>query len=277
MAILKEITALSEVLLGSLNPPEIRHIHLPPLTSEEENADEFGIVFLEDGSIGPFYCSLEDTLPYLHHRAKTPTVDALPELLDSHTIGERALGIGIFNALSAYLMRKAGFRPDRAPRETGERTPAAGETVGMVGYFCPLVTRLVDEGSNVIVLERQPERVEARSGVTVATNPDAIGRCRTVICTAATLINDSLEEILQAARSAESFSLIGPTASGLPDAVFKHGVTATGGVWFEDHRALEEKLDRQESWGKAGQKFQLTPHNYPGLEKLLAAACKVDE
>lgn len=236
--------------------------------------DEFGIVFLDDDSAGPFYVSLDDTLEGLRSRLQTgglPTVDRLPELLAERTLPERALAIGLFNALSASLMRRAGFEPHRAASDTGADTFHKGETVGMVGYFCPLVDKLLAQGCHVRVIELQPERVELRPGVSVSTAPADLAGCDTILCTAATLINNSLDELLAAAGSPRSFSLIGPTASGLPDVLFEKGVTATGGVHFDDSIALEQRLADGESWGKAGKKFVLTPDSYPGVDALIKA------
>ena len=264
--------ALAHKLLNSLPSVTVADIHLPVIATANEKKDEFGFVFLEDGSVGPFYISLDNTLEELHKRLLgdgLPSAYMLPDLLQQQTLPERALAIGLFNSLSASLMRRAGFKPHHAYSKTDSDTPRAGETVGMVGYFCPLVDRLLARGCHVLVVERQPERVEPKPGVTVSTDPTDLAGCSEILCTAATLINDSLDEVLTAAGSPRGFSLIGPTASGLPDVLFEHGVTATGGVHFSERQTLEACLAAQESWGRTGKKFQLTPTNYPGVNALL--------
>lgn len=265
--------ALARRLVNSLPPVAVEDIHLPAVAAADQKKDEFGFVFLDDGSVGPFYVSLDNTLEELHRRLLSdglPSTHMLPELLQQRTLPERALAIGLFNALSASLMHRAGFEPHQAnSTKTDSDTPRAGEMVGMVGYFCPLVDRLLAKGCHVLVLERQPERVEPRPGVTASTDPSDLASCSEILCTAATLINDSLDELLRAAGSPRGFSVIGPTASGLPDVLFEHGVTATGGVHFSERQALKACLAAQESWGSAGEKFQLTPANYPGIDALL--------
>ncbi len=265
--------ALGMRLLEASNPPQVATVHIPSDASADEKKDEFGFIFLEDGSIGPFYVSLDGTCVELAQRLRTdglPQIRDFPQYLQHGSLAERALAIGLFNALSDHIMRHADFIPARASSSTGEYQPQPGDTVGMVGYFCPLVGQLRNRGCDVIVLEHQPERVAIEPGVRVATDPQALANCRSIICTAATLINDSLDSILAATTAAESFSLIGPTASGLPDVLFAHGVTATGGVWFDDTTAVQEKLAQRASWGKVGQKYQLTTANYPGIDALLA-------
>ncbi len=265
-------------LLDSASPPQVTSIYIPPKTPVDESTDEFGFVFLEDGSIGPFYVSLDDTRAELERRLVIdglPNTWGFPHWLERGSLAQRAVAIGLFNACSDHVMRRAGFVPTHVPA-AGNRDPQPGETIGMVGYFRPLVKKLKSRGCDLIVLEHQPERVAIEPGVRVATDPQALANCRSIICTAATLINDSLDSILAATPTAESFSLIGPTASGLPDVLFAHGVTATGGVWFDDTTAVQEKLDQQASWGKVGQKYQLTSANYPGIDALLARINRPD-
>jgi hypothetical protein len=105
----------------------------------------------------------------------------------------------------------------------------------------------------------------------------SLAHCRLVYCTASTLINDSLEQVLENCVNAEAVDLIGPTGSGLPDVLFEHGVHAVGGVSFDDAVALREVLARRESWGAVGNKYELTAANYPGFEALLSAALNQDE
>lgn len=124
----------------------------------------------------------------------------------------------------------------------------------------------------VLVIEQQPDRVPQREHVELSRDAAALADCRLVYCTASTLINDSLKQVLDCCRSAAAVDLIGPTGRGLPDVVFANGIHAVGGIAFADATALREVLARRESWGSVGQKYELTVANYPGVESLLAAA-----
>ena len=64
-------------------------------------------------------------------------------------------------------------------------------------------------------------------------------------------------------------TLIGPSGSGLPDALFARGVTAVGGIDFANRDHLLEQLDQAAPWGSAGRKYQLDASTYPGLNMLL--------
>jgi hypothetical protein len=92
-----------------------------------------------------------------------------------------------------------------------------------------------------------------------------------VLCSASVLINDTLDELLDACAGARSFELVGPSGSGLPDPLFRRGVSAVGGIAFERPERLRDTLARGEPWGLAGRKYQIEPEGYPGVGRLLAA------
>ena len=276
MTIGTEILALGRRLCRELNPPDIVGLHLPEAAATGEFRDEFGFVFLADGTAAPFYVSLPGTLTRLHQIFPEPAQLrlALPNCLQAlveSSLPERALAIGAWNALSHHLFRRAGFTCP--PRGSGaEMQLVKGERVGMIGYFGPVIDRLVTEGVEVLVIEKQPQRVPPREHVVLSQDPADLGDCRLVYCTASTLINDSLQQILDCCHRAEAVDLLGPSGSGLPDVLFAHGIHAVGGVAFADATALRAALARRESWGSAGKKYELTGSSYPGVETLLDAA-----
>ncbi len=280
MSLSRDYRALARRIAEHIELPAVAGLHLPHIVEEAEKPDEFGFVFLEDGSVGPFYTSLEDSLPRLWHRYPDPAgvrADALQltQAFGDADLAASALALGAFNAISQHLFRRARYSPARASASdasTGLARPAAGDRVGMVGYFCPLVERLLEQGVQVLVVEKKPERVEIVEGVELAQSAAELQHCDQVLCTASTLINGSLEDILRHSRGRGGFSLIGPSGSGLPDLLFERGVDSVGGIEFTDLDALHEALEQQVSWGHAGHKYQLTADNYPGVGELLRRA-----
>ena len=274
-AISSDYQALGERVADLLGNPAVAGLYLPAPVEDETFRDEFGFVFLADGSAGPFYVSMGDILQRLWQRHPDPAAyrgDALGLLqgFASTDMADRALAQGTYNALSTALYRGAGFQPpDRTPNSGLSDTPP-GMLVGMVGYFAPLVEKLTAQGCRVLVLEQAPERVTTQPGVAVTTDPRALRDCPQVLCSASTLINDSLEAVLAAVDPRARFELIGPSGSGLPDPLFARGVSAVGGSLFGEKADLVERLQRGESWGSASRKYQLDPTSYPGLEQLIA-------
>jgi hypothetical protein len=267
---------LTERIAPALAPLAMEGLYLPPLRDDGECRDEFGFVFLADGSVGPFYVSLPTVLATLWRRYPRPGGLRLDPVETARRIAgadlaERALALGAFNALSRALMRRAGY----APPDRGASKELTGDAprgpVGMVGYFAPVVDRLVAGGAEVLILEQQPARVPPRPAVRVTTRPTDLAACRRVLCTASVLINDTLDELLAACAGADAFELVGPSGSGLPDPLFRRGVSAVGGVAFESAGLLRDTLARGEPWGVAGRKYRIAAGDYPGLGRLLGA------
>jgi len=275
-SIARDYQELGQLQTKALGHPVLNGLYLPAPVPDETFRDEFGFVFLNDGSVGPFYVSMDDVLQTLWTRYPEPaayTGDAslvLAGFTEGNAV-DRALALGVYNALSAAVLRDAGFHaPDRAPASGLPDLPP-GSLVGMVGYFCPLIDKLMERGCAVLVLEQAPQRVVERPGVTLTIDPGDLSRCAHVLCTAATLINDSLGQILSAVAEGATVELIGPSGSGLPDPLFARGVASVGGSSFAQKSSLLECLERGESWGSAGRKYQLTPENYPGYGRLLGS------
>lgn len=267
--------AIGARLAALLGRPRINGLYLPEPVADETFRDEFGFVFLDDGGIGPFYVSMQDILPGISRRYPVPErcdedAASLLQGFASTDPATRALALGAYNALSASLYRAAGFEPPDRTANSGLNHLSPGYPVGMVGYFSPLVDKLAARGCEVLVLERSPERVPERPGVAVTTRPRDLADCKQILCTASTLINDSLEEVLAVTLAGSRFELVGPSGSGLPDPLFARGVTSIGGVSFSDREQLIDHLRRGGSWGEAGRKYQLDANSYPGLERLIA-------
>lgn len=275
MTLDQQYLQLTKKICNHISIPPVVSVHLPNPIDDAENPDKFGFIFLQDGSVGPFYTSLEDSLQQLWQQipdGKTLAINTveLIQYLATDSLGNRALAIGAFNAMSQHLMQRTAYSPvaNNKASSTGLSKPKAGESVGMVGYFCPLVEQFLVQGTSVVVLEKNPARVELADGLTLTTRPEDLAQCQHVLCTASTLINGSLPDILKHCQK-KTLSLIGPSGSGLPDILFQHGVQAVGGIQFFDLPALHEALHTQQSWGHAGNKYQLTPHSYPGVDYLL--------
>jgi len=276
MSISLEYLQLARKIADSLQIPAVSGIHLPSIVEDSEKPDEFGFVFLEDGSVGPFYTSLNDTLEKLwsiYPDGKSCELDTIKliEYFEDESEALHAVALGAFNALSQHVMSRASYSPVEyaTTSSIGFSEPEPGQTIGMVGYFKPLIENFLSEGIEVLVLEKNPDRVELQKGIRLSTNPADLTSCEYILCTASTLINGSLDEILAVRNNTTRLSLIGPSGSGLPDILFKHGVDAVGGIKFHDNKALLDALDKQEKWGHAGEKYQLTTVNYPGVSQLL--------
>jgi len=258
----------------TLRLPTIERILLPAeQSSPSEIKDNFAFVLLNDGSVGPFYSCLGQTRQWLEGNARKlvgQSAAQIADRLDGVDIPRSALALGAFNAMGQHVMRRAGFDPAKIPRRSDTDLPDAH--IGMVGFFGPLIDRYLAQGKRVTVIEQQPERVPAELGLPVFTSPEPLAECDTILCTASTLINNTLESIIAAAGDPAKINIIGPSASGLPDLLFELGIHATGGLIIDRPDELIKAMAAGESWGSCGRKYQLTQTDYPGLSALLETA-----
>ena len=270
---LKDYHRLLQRIGDRLALPDISEVLLPAARAAPEKKDEFGFVLLSDGSVGPFYVSLADTLIELQRDSADASYRSMDTLSVAGRLGDdslpvSALALGAYNALSQHLMRKAGFDPAQHSASGGPEGTQV--RVGMVGFFPPLAEKFLRQGCRITVIEKQPQRVPTELGLQVSTTPEALVGCDYVVCTASTLINNTIDEVLRATPRMASLNLFGPSASGLPDPLFARGVASVGGIVIDSVEQLRAALAAGEPWGASGRKYQLAAADYPGLEALLS-------
>ena len=146
---------------------------------------------------------------------------------------KKAIGIAILNALSEFCWK---HRPDYT-RETGRDVldtiplPEDGYVV-VVGALVPIIRRLKARGKpfGILELDLRTLKPDELPYVIPQDNADAaVRRADMLVITGTTLINNTLEPLLALARPGASVVVVGPTASMLPGAFFRRGVTLLGG------------------------------------------------
>ncbi|MCM2288938.1 MAG: DUF364 domain-containing protein [Sulfuritalea sp.] len=260
------------------NPlPRVRALHLPPAQScdPEANKGEFCALELDDGSLGLSYVRLDDTLARLRDGADGFGLAGADALAVAHRYASadscgKTLGFAAANALTRCLFGRAGFRPDDSTDSIGQMQPQAGEQIGMIGLFRPLLGRVLQSGARLTVVELKAELAGDAEGYRVTLDAAELAACSKVVSTSTLLLNDTLDRMLEHCRNASWFAMVGPSAGCLPDALFARGVTLLGGSWVIDRAGFVDALKRGEKPSACAAKFALTADNYPGFEPLLA-------
>lgn len=242
--------------------PRVRALHLPPVPWNRTKDGEFGAIELDDGSLGVSYVLLDGTLAEL--AARHPRGDALAgdDALawarrwadPSAAPAQRTIGYAAVNALARHLNDRAGYVPPAATDSIGGLDPQPGETIGMVGYFPPLVKQVIARGARLVVVELRADLAGAHDGFHVTLDPAALRDCHAVLMTSTVLLNDTLDALLAHCRSARSVVMVGPGASCLPDPLFERGVTALAGVWIADCAGFVQALRAGAPWGDHARK-----------------------
>lgn len=271
VGVAREFLEQIERIAARIAIPRVRALHLPAPGLSGKEA-EFCALELDDGAIGLSYVWLGDTLSGL--RAGPPQVAGLDAFQVASWFAHdhptrRTIGFAAINAISQFLFAQAGYVPDEAADSIGLLDPAAGEHIGMVGLFPPLIERVLSTGARLTVLELRTDLAGERSGYRVTLDPGELSGCDKIVCTSTVLLNDTLEQVLAAGRRARYFGIIGPTAGCLPDPLFARGVDILGGTRVLERNAFVAALQRGEPWGRHARKYCIRRRDYPGFDALL--------
>ncbi|MDH3377220.1 MAG: DUF364 domain-containing protein [Gammaproteobacteria bacterium] len=256
-----------------LSFPAIDRVVWPRAKRNPCKSGEFALVVLDDGSAGLFYVWLDDTLERLVGIDPGEVEGLNPaEYLAAgprHGLEHRALALGVMNAMSQWLFCAARI-PLSGSGSMGDMAFTSSDKVGMVGLFPSLADRLQQQGTEFVVVEKDTALRDDYPQYTVSMNPQDLLSCTKILITGSTLLNDSLDDVLAHCAGAKRVSVIGPTASCLPDALFRRGVHRVGGSRVVDLDSLLARQVVDQPWGDAVQKYVLDRNHYPGLDRLLS-------
>ena len=151
---------------------------------------------------------------------------------------KKALGIAVLNALSATCWNQKGY--DKNYKITYDADPVDEDTiilqdrtVTVVGALIPYIKMLKQNKKKFFILELDPRTLkedELDYFMPVDKSHEALGQSDLIIITGTTIINDTLEGLVSMAKEGAEIIVVGPTASILPDAFFKRGITKIGSV-----------------------------------------------
>lgn len=106
------------------------------------------------------------------------------------------------------------------------------DEIGMVGNFIPLAEALRKRSRALHIFERQPDRSTGLLPEHAA--PEILPRCQVVILTAATLLNRTIDKLLDYCWKAREIVVMGLSTPLLPEAFAPYGVTVLSGVRVTD-------------------------------------------
>ncbi|MFH2128236.1 MAG: DUF364 domain-containing protein, partial [Pseudomonadota bacterium] len=110
------------------------------------------------------------------------------------------------------------------------------DTVGMVGYFGPLAPEVRRRAGRLVIFER----VDLPQGDILPQEKakDLLPRCQVAIISATTLLNQTLEPLLEACAACREVVLLGPSTPLCPQVFTGTPVTMLSGVAVRDAPAL---------------------------------------
>ena len=160
----------------------------------------------------------------------------------------RAVGIATLNALAERSWKKQphpGTVLHPACDAFAITAPRPGEQVVLVGAFIPFLKELKRRGTQYLVLEQNPATLKAEEMPfyrPAERAPEVVPQADVLLITGATLLNDTLEDLLALARPETRVIVVGPTVGMLPDAFFARGADILGSVRITEPDAFLELL-----------------------------------
>ena len=275
--ILTELTTLAKQAHASLEPITVARILIvDPHPSPDRDA-EFGLVELDNGSAGLYYAWLGESQADMQAQFTARDLTRLSPLeLVGYTAhdsdAERSLGLATINALTDAFYRAVRYSPPEAPDSMGGLEFESGDHVGMVGNFLPLVRKLAASGIRTTVVERKAHMINDGDRVRVTLDPTKLRDCNKIICTGATLLNNSLDDMLEYCRQADVIALLGPTVGFFPDPLFARGIDRVGGIRLDDANGAYARLASGRKVGDSAIRTLITRDEYPGFDELRAHA-----
>lgn len=189
----------------------------------------------------------------------------------------RAVGIAAMNALAAFCW-------DRKPHPGVELQSgidafeaaaiAPGQTVVVVGAFVPFLRELKRRGNPFFVLEQDPATLKADELPFyrhASEFPAVVPQADVLLITGTTLLNDTLDDLLAAARPDACKVVVGPTVGLVPDAYLRRGCDILGSIQVthadEFLDVLAEGGSGYHFFGKSAEKIVLRARRRDGARK----------
>ena len=271
MSLKDNFAQMIDHLSSRFSVPPVGDVFLPPLHDGQWPEDEkFMAIVLEGGATGISYVSVpaDEAAAYTALRTQDLVGQDPRELAHAFggedSVGEM-LGMASINAICQHAMNEVGYEPDHATDPMGLLSVEQGDRIGMVGLFAGLAMRIRERGADLIVIEKDERLIEQHPELPVTLDVTRLSSCNKVLCTAVTVLNNSLDEVLGHCSPDAFVSVVGPSAGYLPDPLFACGVDVVGGRVVTDSEAFLRRLVGRQRWTDTTRKTCFQKLTYQGI------------
>ncbi|AKB52675.1 Molybdenum ABC transporter ATP-binding protein [Methanosarcina barkeri str. Wiesmoor] len=164
---------------------------------------------------------------------KGKTADKVLELALSKNPLEASVGVATANALS-HMLRD--IKPENFPASNIDILDLIKpeDRVAMVGYFAPLVPKILKITNKLTILEKR--EIESPKTLTLPSEKarEVLPTSDVIILSASTLANRTFDELLSLRGAAREVVLLGPSSPLYPAPFFERGITAVMGTQILD-------------------------------------------
>ncbi len=166
------------------------------------------------------------------------TSELLNYAMDNNPL-KSAIGVAVINAISNLLMDNGynNYKVWNYKDALDLVDIDKNDRVAMIGAFPPFIRKIKDYTNNIHVIERNPRALDRDELTTLYSEEkgkEIIPESDILIITGVTVVNHTIDGILDIAKKAKDIVIVGPTASMIPDPLFKKGATLLAGVKIYD-------------------------------------------
>lgn len=157
--------------------------------------------------------------------------DAAAWAVEGNNVISRALGLGVLNSVACPEVRKSDTDlQDSDAVFAAEIRPE--DTIGIIGHIGPVISRLQGRPNRILIFERN-ESKGAAGTYPESAEPELLPDCQVVFITSSSLINGTLENLLQYCTNARDIIMVGSSTPLYPKAFAGTGVTVLSGtIWL---------------------------------------------
>ena len=181
---------------------------------------------------------------------------------------KKIVGVATINAISQYVLQTDDSYTFLEEDFFNYLKIGKKTSVTFIGLIKPMIRRIRDITKNITIIEKDLEPSSFFEKFTLVQNIRKLKKeeitTDILICTGTALINGTIEHILEVYKEdADFLAIMGPSASILPDTLFKEGADLLGGMYFNDSAASLKVI--QEGGGtrffkKYGKKYNVIPN-----------------
>jgi uncharacterized protein len=166
---------------------------------------------------------------------------------DVDTPHAESLRIAALNAVCSSIVKKGGYNIIENRDPVDLLNPAEFKTITIVGAFQSYIRKLSQWPVKLQVLELDPGNLadeDKKYFVPANQCASALSHPQAVIITGFTLVNNTIEDLLNALNPLSKVIVVGPSANILPDVLFQHGVDMIGATRITDTALLAEMVSQ---------------------------------
>ena len=271
MSLKDEFKKMITKLAAKFTIPPIANIFFPPFHTGGQPKDaQFMAISLKGGSVGVSFVLLPDekTLEYSSLQPsdfvkKNPCRFAF-EFGNSDPLKEM-ISLAAINAICQHVIKESNFAVDNATDSMGLLSLSKEDRVGMVGLFSGLIETIKKVNAELIIIEKNEQLIQKYSNLPITMDVAKLSTCNKILCTATTILNNSLDEVLAHCSPDAFVSIIGPTAGYFPDPLFARGVDVVGGRIVKNGDLFLQLIADGKRWGDATQRTCFQKETYTGI------------